>query len=521
MLFDAIKSKLPSQNFMSLTGYEPTPGKIGTSINTHVFSGKAEDFGTWEFLYVSLIGQAGWKSLITTDNATDKAGKLLTPMPISSSKKKTADLDEDEADSKSTSSDKGLTDKALVAAKESAFYYHLVTSLRGDALREARRAPEGEGSTLWFLIQKKYRVINEARKTALFGKFFHYNNRMKNDDKIDEYLARIYDQRLDLEELGVEISDENILNVVKTGVTSDYASVIQYINMQDSLATDKAVQWIRDAGRDLEARRALAGEDDKERGFSATQLFKGKCHKCQRVGHKAHDCRSGGVQPGVKGKSRPKCTYCSKPGHAADKCYKKQREEGEEKANMARTKPEVCFNVSLAPETAAKVTNGGCNGQNSVNDDSYLVDSGCSGHMTNNTKHYVKTEDICKDIVVATGNGVTARQQGVVRMMVGNTMVMLDPVLLVPELNDKLLSVARVTRGGNSVILRGVDLPYGSSHILTKSGEMVPISTESGMYRLTGSSPQDEASPAQVYMDPKEVMIWHKRLMHANIRTAV
>ena len=256
-----------------------TPGKIGVSINTHVFSGKPEDFSNWEFLFESLAAQAGWSDLIAdaAKSVTDArfttfgAHKVkLHQSPMGNFSKIEESIsaikdDGEEHDPKSpkptptdTSTDPAIAAQAAYEQRDRAFYFQLVGSLRGDAVREAKKSKLHKGTIIWALLLKKYKTINASRKTALYGKYFHNENHMKESESIDVYLARLEDQQRQLEDLEVELSEEAIMNVMKNGLTDDFSAVIQIINMSEGISLDKAIEWIREAGRDIESRKQRA-----------------------------------------------------------------------------------------------------------------------------------------------------------------------------------------------------------------------------------------------------------------------
>ena len=58
--------------------------------------------------------------------------------------------------------------------------------------------------------------------------------------------------------------------------------------------------------------------------------FKGKCHKCGKIGHKARDCREK-----TNYKKKVRCFYCKKEGHKIENCWKKKNDEKGEQAHQA------------------------------------------------------------------------------------------------------------------------------------------------------------------------------------------
>jgi hypothetical protein len=64
-------------------------------------------------------------------------------------------------------------------------------------------------------------------------------------------------------------------------------------------------------------------------------VFKGKCSKCGKYGHKRTECKSTkdvaavaqGKGPHTKSFGGLYCTYCKKPGHTKDRCFKLQNKQ--------------------------------------------------------------------------------------------------------------------------------------------------------------------------------------------------
>ena len=60
------------------------------------------------------------------------------------------------------------------------------------------------------------------------------------------------------------------------------------------------------------------------KGISQAQsTFIGNCYKCQKKGHKAHECRSKVINPKRKTYMDKYCPTCKMNGHAHKECYKK------------------------------------------------------------------------------------------------------------------------------------------------------------------------------------------------------
>ena len=158
--------------------------------------------------------------------------------------------------------------------------------------------------------------------------------------------------------------------------------------------------------------------------------------------------KGGEKKNGKRKKFSGKCHYCNKSGHMIKDCRKKQQDEkngttqssskGKESANTVETELELWIVIEeICSSTEVSTTN-----------DSWLLDSGASRHMTRKKDWYSSFKPLQEPMNVTVGNNAKCPVEGTgtiaFSIQEGETKELSD-VLLVPQLKKNLLSVAAIT----------------------------------------------------------------------------
>ncbi|KAL9228263.1 hypothetical protein vseg_003863 [Gypsophila vaccaria] len=225
------------------------------------------------------------------------------------------------------------------------------------------------------------------------------------------------------------------------------------------------------------------------------------------------------------------CTYCQKPWHTEEYCWNKPENGGRgrgrgrrgrgrggrghyERANAAGVRGGDATGLGLTPEELvqfrAMIANKGEFNSNDkgmkINLGSWLLDTGCSHHMTGRRD---LLENIQKKTVSTVGlpNGshITACEHGTVTL--SSTFVLKD-VLYVPTLQCDLISVQQLIRENNCLVTF-----YSDHCVIQDLSTRMKIGRgehKDGVYYL---HTQGKESVAKVETNG-DAKLWHKRLGH-------
>ncbi|MCP4371035.1 MAG: hypothetical protein GY797_23415, partial [Deltaproteobacteria bacterium] len=162
--------------------------------------------------------------------------------------------------------------------------------------------------------------------------------------------------------------------------------------------------------------------------------FKGRCNKCGKYGHKAKECRPGGIEKSVE---NPRvCHFCGKPGHIMKYCYKLKAT----KENNTRG------NVDTKNEIALIASDKNKDDQSEI----WYADSGANSHMTYSQIGMYNLTKLCKTIIVGNGEELECNLKGDLKLRTidgdeKKLTIMLSNVLYVPRLKANLCSLSKIT----------------------------------------------------------------------------
>jgi hypothetical protein len=222
-------------------------------------------------------------------------------------------------------------------------------------------------------------------------------------------------------------------------------------------------------------------------GGSSHGAVKPKCNVCQK--YHFGTCR-------YKGKTR--CSRCNQFGHNAKDCnnYKPV-------ANLAQEEEDV----STATMYYA------CHAASIEDENVWFVDSACSNHMTSQESKLIDLDkEITCKVKMGSGDLVQATGKGTLVVDTSQGRRYIEEVLLVPGLDENLLSVGQMIEegyyilfGGNkAVVFEDGSLKNVLAKVLMKGNRCFPLSLETLLPAARRASVVEES------------WIWHKRLGHLN-----
>ncbi|KAI5317551.1 hypothetical protein L3X38_037258 [Prunus dulcis] len=355
---------------------------------------------------------------------------------------------------------------------------------------------------------------------------------MIDGESLDAYLAKVFGTVNNLKSLGEEVTKNRIVQKILMSLSRKYKSIVAIIEDTRDLNALRVEEVIASV-KVYDKREDLQDERDKltgtEKAFSSLRVgstqdtggnfnnnngsnwnngFGGNWNNSFNSQNKQGSSSQGGVKPSAKCaknttfgvcryKGKPKCGKCNRFGHVAKDC-----EGNKQVANCAKEEEGTTGTMFYACHFAS-VKNGSV----------WFVDSACSNHLTSQESALINIDRTvtCKvkmgtgDLVQATGKGTL-----VVETQYGKRYI--NEVLLVPGLDENLLSVGQMMEHGyyvlfgenKAVVFDDSSLNNVVAKLSMAGNKCFPLSLESMI---------PAARKASVVEDS---WIWHRRLGHLN-----
>lgn len=356
----------------------------------------------------------------------------------------------------------------------------------------------GHAHAAWQMLQATYRGASEARVLQLRRQL----TGLKKDaaESLTRYFGRAEELTADLAAAGQTIGGSELAYAVLSGLPTQYDVAVTVLKMSgQAISLRLLLQQLLPVEQQLISAEAehsafAAQNSGISRGTpqpvsAAAGGGWGKCWKCLKPGHRVFEC------PNPPSPQAKKCGKCGKYGHTADRC----RSLG---GTGTGARQEVAFAA----------------GDNSTDDRSWLLDSGCSNHMTPDSSKFLTYEVLSKPVFFTFANGEKAQAvgQGEIQLVVnGNVEVRLLNVLHVPAATVNLLSVRKIMTG-----LGRVEFSANSCKIY-KGDQLMIETTEirAGVFTLTDTSDALEEAYAMAARTAEETAeLWHRRFGHLSYR---
>ena len=311
----------------------------------------------------------------------------------------------------------------------------------------------------WDYLKAEYAGDERIRSMQVLNLMREFQlQRMKESDTIKEYSDKLLGIANKINLLGSDFADFRIVEKILVMVPERYeASIASLENTKDLskitflevLHAFQAQEQRRLMREDHAIEGALLAKSQQAKNYkknhpvssqsSANNYNKGKgekksyppCQHCGKMGHPPFRCWQ---RPDAK------CIKCNQMGHEAVICKSKNQQQ-EEEAKVADQEEEEEDQLFVATCFAS-----------SEESESWLIDSGCTNHMTNDRELFkdLKPTNITK-VRIGNGDYISVKGKGTIAISSGSSTKFIPDVLFVPEIQQNLLSVGQLIERGFKV----------------------------------------------------------------------
>ena len=341
---------------------------------------------------------------------------------------------------------------------------------------------------------------------------------MKESETIREYSDRLLSIVNKVRLLGTEFPDTRIVQKILVTIPERFESTISSLENSKDLSNITLAELLY-ALQAQEQRRLMREEGMIEGALQAklklNQGHKGEEKKAQGNRFEQEDTSNKGSKGENEKPNHPPCQHCGKRNHPHFRCWKRPDIRCN-KCNQLGHIAKICKNRKQ-PQTEAQVVDEQEEEQlfvatcfsTSNNSESWLIDSGCTHHMTYDEELF-KELDRTTISKVRIGNGecITVKGKGTVAIESCSGTKIITDVLYVPDINQNLLSVGQLLEKGYKVI-------FEEKMCLIKDAsgqDLFKVKMKGKSFSLDLMKEVQAAVSSSI----TAIELWHKRLGHFN-----
>ncbi|CAL9020481.1 unnamed protein product [Prunus brigantina] len=466
-------------------------GSSTSELRTPIFNGENYEF--WSIRMKTILKSHGLWDLVENGlNVSDL--------------KKEKEIEETKATEKSTMAGILMKDARALG---------LIQSAVSDQLFP-RIVNEETSKGAWDILKLEFKGDKQVRNVKLQGlrREFEYT-RMKDSESLSVYLVRLFDIINHMKSYGEELSRERIVQKLLFSLPKSYDSICSVIEHSKDLETLE-VQEVVASLKSFELRLDRHTENSTEKAFTSLNVGRknlengiASADQISQKNWKSNDGNKMACKHCDKfhyGKcwfeGKPKCHGCGKPGHMIRDCNGHKNVQRVNYANQVEDFGTLFYVCNAA--TDVKVNH------------SWYIDSGCSNHMTGDEGLLVNIQrDLTSKVKMGTGEVVPVAGKGtlVIKTKLGKKHI--HEVMLVPGLEENLLSVGQMMEHGYHLVFGGNVVSVYDNQSLENLIVKVQM-TNNRCFPLTMMPASELVLKASV---THCLQTWHKRLGQLNERS--
>ncbi|UYV83303.1 hypothetical protein LAZ67_23000451 [Cordylochernes scorpioides] len=339
------------------------------------------------------------------------------------------------------------------------------------------------------------------------------NIKMKNNESINEYMARAKNIASQSSSLGHQISQRELAFHIVRGIHPRLEKIAVVLRIRRDLTLDEIRQSLREEENRMNFKMNGSHSDENEQAYRSKdrrnhylQNRQKECFVCHKKGHLAKDCWF---------KNKRTQEQHGRRNANSNTNYNKQNFRNI--ANTVSSKPaEQTFNTSTD-----RVFENSSNNYSQIQ--TWCLDSGCTTHLPPHLDWMENVMPYESEINLAEEGKVThATAKGDTKVSTctenGIENVQIKGVLHVPNLRSNLLSIYELTNKGNTVIFN-----RDGAKIYNEQDDLIAeAQIQDRMYVMETRSRDEYSEKKENVMTTKDdfsndnISLWHRRLNHLN-----
>lgn len=362
---------------------------------------------------------------------------------------------------------------------------------------------------IWNFLKNEYEGDERIKGMQVLNLVREFEmQKMKESETIKEYADKLLSIVNKVRLLGSEFSDSRIVQKMLVTIPERFeATIISLENAKD--LSKISLAELLNALQAQEQRRLIRSEGSVEGALQAKlQINQGE----KNIG--TPEAAANTSNNGGHNKNFPPCKHCGKKGHPPSKCWRRPDVQCA-KCNKLGHHERICRSnfqqrndaqVADQQEEEEQLFVATCFASSSSSE-CWLVDSGCTNHMTYDQEIFreLDTSEVSK-VKIGNGELITVKGKGTVAIESCTGTKLITDVLFVPDIDQNLLSVGQLLEKGFKVI-------FEDKQCLIKDAnnkEVFRIKMRGKSFPLDPMKEKQSAYPITL----SNTETWHKRLGH-------
>nr|CAN68520.1 hypothetical protein VITISV_011970 [Vitis vinifera] len=296
---------------------------------------------------------------------------------------------------------------------------------------------------IWEYLKEEYKGDERIKNMQVMNLIREFEmKKMRESDAVKDYATQLLSIADKVRLLGKEFSNEKIVQKILVTLPEKYEATISSLENSKDLSTISLTELLHSLEA-VEQRRLMRQGDIAEGAFQA-RMHKNAGHKNGKVNNNK-SCGNN-----QKNGVFPPCPHCKKTNHSPQKCWWRPDVKCNKCGKQGHVE-RICKNQQQEETSAAvdycqeeQLFAATCFANKSTSK-SWLVDSGCTNHMTNNQDLFRELDrTIISKVRIGNGEYIPVKGKGTVAIESQTGLKLIYDVLFVPDIDQNLLSVGQL-----------------------------------------------------------------------------